>query len=369
MMLRSIHARNLTIRSCTMGWARNRVVMAALRGPEWNRIRSSDGYFRACFVNSVQLRERFMSADSPAEESEVFDVAMAVLDRLEKSLLARGKRPDGPPLDIADLRQRYRKAVVPIDQAIAFDHVIAAIERCERLVQPEAGTPSRRRPSDDPLEDVLGPEPEPADLPPDAAGIGSMGKEQLKARLLTALRERDTYRQKLEQALGDHAKMKQLLERLSKERLELMMQSRGNGDESAALQAELARTLDLSNEQRVRYMEERETLKRELDNLKAEHDRSRRQLELAQKERDQQKSKAQVLLDELQQLRATLEKMSGESGATREEHDKLLDENFKLKTGMFRLAMEQLSNLESKVARLQKPATKQIAQGRKDGER
>jgi chromosome segregation ATPase len=268
-----------------------------------------------------ELRSRFIEAESSAEEAAIFDTAVAELKQMDERARKSGINPGNFPLDVKQLRNRFINASSPIDSAISFESIVFEIEQLEQRLPPEKGKS--------------------LPLTPRPILLQTHNPEELKNFVETLANERDLYRKKLEEAIAEHSKLKRLLEDLTRDRVANLSQ--------AGQATKLKQELTLLKSQPVK---ERQAL----EQLSNDHEQLRRQALITQQERDQLKEQTQELSGEIEQFREMITQLALNQDSATSKQEKLLDENFTLKGDMFKQALSQLENLESRLARLKKTA-------------
>lgn len=268
-----------------------------------------------------ELRTRFAAAETSAEEAALFDAAVAELKLMDERARKAGINTGSFPLDVKQLRNRFINSASPIDSAISFDSIVFELEQLEQRLPPE---PVKSPP-----------------LAPRPILLQTQNPKELKHFVETLANERDLYRNKLEEAITEHTKLKRLLEDLTRDRVANMTQA----GQATKLKQEIT-------ELKSQPIKERQALER----LSNDHEQLRRQALATQQERDQLKEQTQELSGEIEQFRKLITQLSQEQNSVTSKQERLLDENFALKGDMFKQALSQLENLEARLARLKKSA-------------
>jgi len=260
-----------------------------------------------------------MSAESAAEEAVLFDAAVAELKLMDERARKAGINPGSFSLDVKQLRGQFINAASPIDSAISFDSIVFEIEQLAQRLPPERGKspPITPRP-------IL---------------LQTQNPEELKHFVETLANERDLYRKKLEEAISEHSKLKRLLEDLTRDRVANLTQT----EQASKLKQEITQL-------KSQPIKERQAL----EQLSNDHEQMRREALITQQERDQLKEQTQQLSGEIEQFRELITQLAQKQHSVTSKQEQLLDENFTLKNDMFRQALNQLENLEARLARLKK---------------
>ncbi|MBS4097400.1 MAG: hypothetical protein KGZ83_11280 [Sulfuricella sp.] len=268
-----------------------------------------------------ELRARFLAADSANEEAALFDAAVSDLKRMDDLAIKAGIKTGNVSFDVRELRNRFVNASSPIDLAIAFDSIVFEIEQlAQRLPVGVAAT--KAPPPGQPLPKTQDP-------------------HELKRFLEALAKERDQYREKVEQAIAEHSKLKRLLEDLTRDRVANLTQAVAAARAKDELKQELTQL-------KAQPDKERQALER----LTTDHQQIKRYALATQQERDQLKQQTRELTGEIEQFRGMIEKLSTQHHSVKSEQEKLLDENFSLKNNLFKMALEQLEGLEAKLAQM-----------------
>lgn len=268
-----------------------------------------------------ELRSRFLDAESPADEAAIFDAAVAELKLMDERARKAGINTGNFPFDVKQLRNRFINAASPIDSSISFDSIVFEIEQLAQRLPAEPEKPLPRP--------IL---------------LQTQNPEELKHFVATLANERDLYRKKLEGAISEHGKLKRLLEDLTRDRVANLTQA----EQATKLKQEITQL-------KSQPIKERQALER----LSSDHEQMRRQALVTQQERDQLKEQTQQLSGEIEEFRELIAQLSRKQHSATSEQEKLLDENFALKGDMFKQALSQLENLESRLARLKGRSSKE----------
>lgn len=266
-----------------------------------------------------ELRSRFMAAESSEEEASLFEAAVAELKLMDERARKAGLNPGSFSLDVKQLRNQFINAASPIDSAISFDSIVFEIEQLEQKMPQERGK-------------------SPA-LTPRPILLQTQNPEELKHFVETLANERDLYRKKLEEAISEHSKLKRLLEDLSRDRVASLTQTK----QPAKLRQEIPR----HDPQPPKECETSEQ-------ISSDHEQMRREALVTEQERDLLKEQTQQLSGEIEQFRELIAELAQKQHSVTSKQEQLLDENFTLKNDMFKQALNQLENLESRLARLKK---------------
>lgn len=269
-----------------------------------------------------ELRNRFMAAESAKDEAVVFDAAVAELRRIDEIARKAGIKTGNFPFDVKQLRNRFLGATSPVDQAIAFDSIVFEIEQLSQKM-PESAAKSAVS-TGQPLPQTQNP-------------------EELKRYLEALAKERDQYRSKVEEAIAEHGKLKRLLEDLTRDRVASLTQVMAVSKAKDELKQEITQ---------LKAQPARE--RQELERLSSDHEQIKRMALNTQRERDQLKQQTRELTDEIEQFRTLIGQLSEKHHTVKSEQEKLLDENYTLKSGMFKMALEQLESLETRLAQIRK---------------
>lgn len=272
-------------------------------------------------MNPDDLRSRFLAADSPDEEAALFDSAVAELKRMDEIARKSGIKTGNVSFDVRELRNRFVNAASPIDLAIAFDSIVFEIEQLLHKL-PAGAAATKAPPPGQPLPQTQNP-------------------QELKRYLEALAIERDQYREKVEQAIAEHSKLKRLLEDLTRDRVASLTQAVAASRAKDELKQEITQL-------RAKPEKERQALER----LSNDHEQIKRYALATQHERDQLKQQTRLLTEEIEQFRESIDQLSTQHTSVKSEQEKLLDENFNLKNDLFKMALEQLEGLEAKFAQL-----------------
>jgi chromosome segregation ATPase len=273
-------------------------------------------------VKPEELRSRFMAAETSVEEAAVFDTAVAELRRMDEIARKAGLKTGNFPFDVKQLRNRFLNAASPVDQAIAFDSIVFEIEQLAQKL-PESAIKSAVSPGQ-PLPQTQNP-------------------QELKRYLETLASERDLYRNKVEEAIAEHGKLKRLLEDLTRDRVASLTQVVQESKAKNELKQEITQLKSLPALER-----------QQLERLSNDHEQIKRVARATQQERDQLKQQTQQLTEEIEQFRTLIDQLSEKHHSVKSEQEKLLDENYTLKSGMFKMALDQLENMETRLAQMKK---------------
>ena len=269
-----------------------------------------------------ELRARFMAAESSADETAVFDAAVAELKRIDQLVRNSGLKTGNFPFDVKQLRTRFLNSSSPVDLAISFDSIVFEIEQLAQKLPAAAMQ---------------------ATAPPGQAQARDQSPEELKRYLENLAKERDLYRSKVEEAVTEHGKLKRLLEDLTRDRVASLTQVVAASKAKDELKQEITQ---------LRAQPARE--RQELERLSNNHEQIKRVALATQRERDQLKQQTSQLTDEIEQFRTLIGQLSEKHHTVTSEQEKLLDENYALKSGMFKMARDQLENLETRLAQMKK---------------
>lgn len=272
-----------------------------------------------------ELRARFMAADSAKEEAALFDVAVADLKRMDDLARQAGIKTGNVSFDVRELRNRFVNAASPIDLAIAFDSIVFEIEQlAQRLPGAIANDSAKTKapPPGQPLPQTQNP-------------------QELKRYLEALAKERDQYRDKVEQAIGEHSKLKRLLEDLTRDRVANITQA-----------VAAARAKDELKQEITHLKAQPEKERQALERLTSDHEQIKRYALSTQQERDSLKQQTRQLTEEIEQFREMIDKLSSQHHSVKSEQEKLLEENFTLKNDLFKMALDQLEGLEAKLAQI-----------------
>lgn len=265
-----------------------------------------------------ELRSRFMAAESSDEEAKLFETAVAELKLMDERARKAGINRGSFSLDVKQLRNQFINAASPIDSAISFDSIVFEIEQLEHRMPGHGKSPA---------------------ITPRPILLQTQNPEELKHFVETLANERDLYRKKLEEAISEHSKLKRLLEDLTRDRVANLTQT----EQSTKLKQEITQL-------KSQPIKEREAL----EQLSSDHEQMRREALITQQERDQLKEQTQQLSGEIEQFRELITELAQKQHSVTSKQEKLLDENFTLKNDMFKQALNQLENLEARLARLKK---------------
>jgi len=269
-----------------------------------------------------ELRARFMAAESSADETAVFDAAVAELKRIDQLVRNSGLKTGNFPFDVKQLRTRFLNSSSPVDLAISFDSIVFEIEQLAQKLPAAAMQ---------------------ATVSPGQAQPQDQSPEGLKRYLENLAKERDLYRNKVEEAVTEHGKLKRLLEDLTRDRVASLTQVVAASKAKDELKQEITQ---------LRAQPARE--RQELERLSNNHEQIKRVALATQRERDQLKQQTSQLTDEIEQFRTLIGQLSEKHHTVTSEQEKLLDENYALKSGMFKMARDQLENLETRLAQMKK---------------
>jgi chromosome segregation ATPase len=269
-----------------------------------------------------ELRARFMTAETSAEETAVFDAAVAELRRIDELARKAGLKTVNFPFDVKQLRNRFLNASSPVDLAISFDSIVFEIEQLAQRLPAAAA------------KDLI------------AAGQSlpqTQNPEELKRYIEAVAGERDLYRNKVEEAITEHGKLKRLLEELTRDRVSSLTQV-----------VAVSKTTDELKQEITQLRSQPAKERQELERLSSNHEQMKRVALTTQRERDQLKQQTRQLSEEIEQFHTLIGQLSQKHHTVTSEQEKLLDENFTLKNGMFKLALEQLEGLEGRLAQMKK---------------
>lgn len=273
-----------------------------------------------------ELRARFLAADSSTEEAVLFDAAVAELKQMDDLARQAGIKTGNVSFDVRELRNRFVNAASPIDLSIAFDSIVFEIEQLAQrlpveLAKTRTGAP-KAPPPGQPLPQTQNP-------------------QELKRYLEALAKERDQYRDKVEQAIAEHSKLKRLLEDLTRDRVASLTQAVAASRAKDELKQEITQL-------KAQPEKERQALER----LTSDHEQIKRYALSTQQERDHLKQQTRQLTDEIEQFREMIGTLSSEHSSVKSEQEKLLEENFTLKNNLFKMALDQLESLEAKLAQM-----------------
>ena len=269
-----------------------------------------------------ELRARFMAAESSADEAAVFDAAVTELKRIDELVRNAGIKTGNFPFDVKQLRTRFLNSSSPVDLAISFDSIVFEIEQLAQKLPAAAMQ---------------------ATVSPGQAQPQDQSPEGLKRYLENLAKERDLYRNKVEEAVTEHGKLKRLLEDLTRDRVASLTQVVAASKAKDELKQEITQ---------LRAQPARE--RQELERLSSNHEQIKRVALATQRERDQLKEQTSQLTDEIEQFRTLIGQLSEKHHTVTSEQEKLLDENYALKSGMFKMARDQLESLETRLAQMKK---------------
>lgn len=267
-----------------------------------------------------------MAAETSADEAAVFDAAVAELKRIDELVRNAGIKTGNFPFDVKQLRNRFLNSASPVDLAISFDSIVFEIEQLAQKLPSTA------------MQATASPGQTRAPLP-----AQPKSPEELKGFLEKLTKERDLYRNKVEEAVAEHGKLKRLLEDLTRDRVASITQVVAASKAKDELKQEITQ---------LKAQPARE--RQELERLSSNHEQIKRVALATQRERDQLKQQTRDLTDEIEQFRTLIGQLSEKHHSVTSEQEKLLEENYALKSGMFKMARDQLENLEARLAQMRK---------------